>query len=111
MMLRWVSGAVLIGIAAGAGAQAMTVPPELWDRPRSGRAVLEQPVIRKAVHAYLAQPSARIVIHHAATQDGLLQAEELLAWLIALAVEKERIALRGGLKSADPINIEVVSVP
>jgi hypothetical protein len=107
---------VLIGVgfacaALGAAAQTFVVPPELWDRPRSGRAVLEQPAIRQAVNTYLAQPGTRIVVHHGSSQESALLAEELRAWLMALAVDTERIALRNDLEPSEPLRLEVIPVP
>lgn len=100
----------LVIAALGAlAADTVVVAPELWDRPHSGQTVLEQPALKQAVYAYLAQPGARLIIHHAARQESLLHAEELRTWLVALAVEAEHIALRGGLQSGDPVKIEVVS--
>jgi hypothetical protein len=95
-------------VAVAAAAQTFVVPPELWDRPRSGTTIREQPAIRQAVNASLAQPGSRLVLHHAAGQEGLLAAEELRSWLIALAVDGGRISLRGGLKPAEPLRIELV---
>jgi hypothetical protein len=96
-------------VAAVAAAQTFVVPPELWDRPRSGGTILAQPAIRQAVNACLAQPGSRLVVHHAAGQEGLLAAEELRSWLIALAVDAGRVSLRGGLKPAEPIRLEVIN--
>ena len=91
-----------------ATAQTFLVPPELWDRPRSGRDVLEQPAIRQAVNAWLAQPGARLLIRHGPGQESALAAEELRSWLAALAVEPGRVALRGDLKPAEQLRIEIV---
>ena len=107
-MIRLVSGVGWWAAAVAAAAQTFVVPPELWDRPRSGGTILAQPAIRQAVNACLAQPGSRLVVHHAAGQDGLLAAEELRSWLIALAVDAGRISLRGGLKPPEPIRLEVV---
>jgi len=96
---------------AAAGAQAadlFTVAPELWDRPRSARAVFELPPVRQALDLYLARPGARLVIHHGYGQDPLLQAEELRAWLMALAVDGARISLINDVKLNEPIKIEVL---
>ena len=99
----------LAGAAFSAFAGAtFPVPPELWDRPRSGQAMLEQPALKQAVNAYLAQPGANLLVHHAAGQEALLQAEELRAWLIALAVEPGRVSLRNDLKSGESLTIEVL---
>jgi hypothetical protein len=101
---------VLLGAMQGQ-AQTAVVAPELWDRPRSGRAVLSEPAVRQSVQSYLAQPAARIVIRHAPSQESLQDAEELRSWLVALAVEPRRIALLGDLKPGAPLAIEVVSGP
>lgn len=78
--------------------QAAEVAPELWDRPRSAQAVMAQPAVRQAVAAYQASSAARIVIIHGPRQEAQLQAEELRAWLVALAVDSTRLQLR-----ADPM--------
>lgn len=79
-------------------AQAADLAPELWDRPRSAQAVMAQPAVRQAVAAYQASSVARIVIIHGPRQEAQLQAEELRAWLVALAVDSARLQLR-----ADPM--------
>lgn len=108
--------ALRISLAAGMSGAALlawagdtyTVGPELWDRPRSGSAVAGQPVVRQAVNAYLSRPGATLIIHHAAGQEPLLQAEELRAWLIALAIETGRVSLRSDLQPGEPLKIEVL---
>ena len=108
--LEFAVGVILLcaaGAPAGA-AEQLAVAPELWDRPRSARSVLEQPAVREAVRAYLAQAGSRLVIHHGYGQDPLLQAEELRAWLMALAVDAARIELLGDVKSGESLKIEVL---
>lgn len=100
-----------IGVMGAQAAETVTVGAELWDRPRTARAVLEHPALKQAINAYLARPEARLVIRHAARNDALLQAEELRGWLAALAVEGSRITLRGGLQSGEPVKIEVATSP
>ena len=89
-------------------AQTFVVPAELWDRPRSGRAVIGQPAIRQAVNAYLAQPGARLVVRHGAAQESQLAAEELRSWLAALALDPGRISLRNDLQPSEPLRLEVI---
>lgn len=84
------------------------VAPELWDRPRSARAVLDQPAVRQALDQYLAQPAARLVIHHGYGQDPLLQAEELRMWLMALAIDGARVSLTNDVRPKEPLKIEVI---
>lgn len=107
--LRFALGAGMSAVALLAWAnETYTVAPELWDRPRSGSAVIGQPVVKLAVNAYLARPGASLAIHHAAGQEPLVQAEELRAWLIALAVEAGRVSLRSDLNPGEPLKIEVL---
>ena len=93
-----------VGLAC---AQIFEVPAELWDRPRTGRAMLEQENVKRAVAAALAKPDAQIVIHHAAGQEPLVQAEELRSWLAALAVDSRRVVLRSDAPPGAPMSLEI----
>jgi hypothetical protein len=88
-------------------AQTFEVPPELWDRPRTARAVLDQENVRRAVAAALAKPEAQIVIHHSAGQEPLVQAEELRSWLAALAIDSGRTVLRPDAAPGASITLEI----
>jgi hypothetical protein len=83
------------------------VPLELWDRPRSGRAVLSVPAVRKALAELVAAPDARVTIRHPPGNEALAQAEELRAWLVAHAIDADRIASRPDLSPRQPIRLEV----
>jgi hypothetical protein len=108
LLLKSVTGAGLAAaVSLALATETFPVPPELWDRPRSGRIVLDVPAVRQAVSVCLAQPTASLIIHHAAGQDPLLQAEELRAWLIALAMGAERISLRSDLTPGESLKLEV----
>ena len=84
------------------------ISPELWDRPRTARAVLEQRAIKQALSLHLSQPGSRLVIHHGLGQDPLLQAEELRAWLMALAIDGARLSLINDVRPNEPLKIEIV---
>ncbi|MDB5867318.1 MAG: hypothetical protein JWO70_5124 [Betaproteobacteria bacterium] len=98
---------LLVSLAALAQTPSSTypVPPELWDRPRTARAVLEQDNVKHAVAAALQKPDTQIVIHHAAGQEPLLQAEELRSWLAALAIDSRRVVLRSDVPTGMAIEI------
>lgn len=87
-------------------APAADLGPELWDRPRSAQSVMGQPAVRGAVSALLARPVARMTIVHAPRPEPQAQAEELRAWLVALAVDGSRIGLRADA-AATTIRLEV----
>ena len=107
-MLRSILVGVYAAAACAAHAQTIEVAPELWDRPRTGSALLAQDSVKSAVLAALARPEAQIVIHHSAGQDPLVQAEELRSWLGALAIDTRRIALRSDLGPGAAIRIEIL---
>ena len=88
----WIAAAVLSALAMPAA--AADVAAELWDRPRSAQTVMAQPAVQQAVAAYMAKGSVRIRVVHGPRQEAQLQAEELRAWLIALAVEGSRVQLQ-----------------
>lgn len=97
---------------SGAGvhaADSCVVPQELWDRPRTGKAVLAQAVIKPCIAAFAQRPASRLVIRHGAAAEQLLLAEELRAWLVALALDAGRIDLASvsGMKTGDPLIIEI----
>ena len=96
-------------VAGKAVAASWEVLPELWEMPRSGAAVRLQAPLRQCVEAYLAAPASRILIHHASSEESLLQAEELRAWLVALAVEAARIELAADLKPNRNLSMELIS--
>lgn len=96
-------------VVSHAFGQGWDVSPELWEKPRSGTIVRAQESLRQCVEAYLAQPGARILIHHVDSEESLLQAEELRAWLIALAVEAARVELAADLKPNRNLNVELIS--
>ncbi|MEO8442017.1 MAG: hypothetical protein ABI547_05980 [Betaproteobacteria bacterium] len=102
-LVLWCAAAVV----AHAG-DLFAVAPDLWDRPRSARAVLDQPAVRQALDQYLGQPAARLVIHHGFGQEPLLQAEELRMWLMALAVDGARVSLASSARPKEPLKIEVI---
>lgn len=98
---------IALGASAQACAQSFTVPAELWDRPRSGTAVMEPFAIRQAVVAWLARPGGRLTVHHGTSPESLVQAEELRAWLISLAIEADHVLLRNDLTPSELLRIEV----
>lgn len=77
---------------AAAPAMAADLGPELWDRPRSAQAVLAHPQLR-AVAQLQARPALRLRLVHGTRAEAQARAEELRAWLIALAVEPSRLML------------------
>lgn len=91
-------------------AERLAVPAELWEKPRSGESIIAQPVVRESVATLLAQPTARLLIQHGRSDESVLQAEELRAWLIALAVDGSRIELKSDGDHRQGLNLELVGI-
>lgn len=104
---KWTVTLAAAGVCGAVMAESVMVPPELWDRPRTGRIVLEQPAIRQVVKTHLEKKESRIVVHHGPTPESRMLAEELRAWLMALALESSQVTLRNDLGLAEPLRIEV----
>jgi len=109
MMRAWLWPVWCVALAATAAHadDIFSVAPELWDRPRGARMVREQTAVAQAVRLALSRPAARLVIHHGFGQEPLLYAEELRAWLMALAVDGARISLVSDTKVNEALRIEV----
>lgn len=103
--------ALVAAVAASASASAPppadAIPAELWDRPRSGRALLAVPAVRRALDELASNPAARLTIRHAPGGESAAQAEEIRSWFIAHAIEDGRIALRADLAARDPVRLDV----
>lgn len=83
------------------------VPAELWDKPRSGRALAASPALKPCLQQAALNASARVVIRHGSRGEAPLQAEELKGWLAALAIDPARIALANDLGANDDLAVEV----
>lgn len=88
--------ALLAPTAVWAGApsappDAYTLSADQWAQQRSGGALLKLQPLQAAVHVWLAEPQAHIVIRHAASDAGNLWAGELTDWLVSLGVPSDRI--------------------
>ncbi|MEN6586068.1 MAG: hypothetical protein ABFE02_08520 [Sulfuricella sp.] len=90
-------------------AERTALPAEFWDSPRSAALIVAQPVLQHSVAELLAHPGARLLIHHGGSDEAISQAEELRAWLIALAVDSKRIDLNtdDGVRG---LNLELVGI-
>ena len=98
---------IALAVVLAMPVSAADVAPELWDRPRSAQAVMAQPAVRQALASLQSRSDARLLIVHGPRPEAQLQAEELRAWLVALAVEGARLRLRAD-PAATTIRLELV---
>ncbi len=111
MVLSSVCPAEILAAASAPAAEPLSleVPVELWDRPRTGPAVLALPVVRQALNALGSRADARLAIRHGPGLEPAAQAEELRDWLIAHAVEPGRIAVLADASIRNALRLEIVS--
>jgi hypothetical protein len=98
---------LVAGVAPGfVSAASYTITAEDWARPRSGERVAQLPALRGLASEIATHPRTRITIRYAGGDEGLLWAEELRGWLVALGISGRRIQLRPGLESDDRIVVK-----
>jgi hypothetical protein len=86
--------ALLLGATGVRAETGCEVTAEQWSRPRSAAMVVALPGVRECVARWLADPRQRLVIVHAAGEEGALWASELRDWLVALGVPGAHLRLR-----------------
>jgi hypothetical protein len=98
--------AVLVGTALPVYADSVEITTDQWARPRSGERIVEFDALRSVVDYLDRYPKSMVTIRHAGGDEGLLWAEELRGWFVALGVEGNRIVLRTGLQQPDRIVLD-----
>jgi hypothetical protein len=90
-----------------ASAEPLALTSADWGRPRSGEALVQQPVLRSVLKVFEAEADSVIVIAHATSEAGQLWAEEIRAWLVALGVSSARIHLSARPELNDVLTLDV----
>ncbi len=78
-----------------------------WARPRSGEAVLGMAAVLQVMEEFHETAGGRIVISYPGGEEGMLWAQELRGWLIALGVVSARIELLPGYPRGNEIGLAV----
>jgi hypothetical protein len=99
---------ILICTAARAAGSVEVISAEDWARPRTGESLVELPALQRTVRNFLAQTGGRrIVIHHPRGEEGVLWAEELRGWLVALGIPFDDIVVSDESSRIDAIELAV----
>ena len=109
--------------SAGSSAESVEViTADQWARPRSGESLVQMPALKRTVRDYLGQIAGRddeqggsrntrrdqrIRIRHPRGEEGVLWAEELRGWLIALGIPSTDIAMSPDSTRVDAIELAV----
>lgn len=107
--LRIFSCAALIAVttAAVAAGQVWLLAADEWARPRDGMAMLKMAPLPEVVEAWDSQSGQHLLIRYPGGEEGLLWANELRSWLVALGVPLEQQELVAGSRQPDLIEIEL----
>ncbi len=110
---------MLISIAVCSAESVQVITAEDWARPRSGESLVRMPALKRTVRDYLNQKGnqkgslndqreQRISIRHPRGEEGVLWAEELRGWLVALGIPSADIALNPESSRIDAIELAVM---
>ena len=100
---------VLVGLVCSAmtvHAEVFEVSTEQWARPRNGERIVAFESLQKLVRHLDKKATAVVVIRYAGGDEGLLWAEELRGWIIALGISGDRVRLHAGLPDRDRLVLE-----
>ncbi len=108
-----------ISMAVCSAESVQVITAEDWARPRSGESLVRIPALKRTVRDYLNQKSnqessqndqrgQRIFIRHPRGEEGVLWAEEVRGWLVALGLPSTDIALNRESSRIDAIEIAVM---
>lgn len=87
--------------------QELLITAEQWARPRQGDALSTLEPLVAAVQRLKQLPRGHLVIRHPAGEEGILWAQELRAWLVALGVSSEDIGIAADSPREDAVYLEV----
>lgn len=96
----------LLGCTLLAHAEVYEISVEQWARPRSGSRVVAFEPLQNLVRHLGKQETAIVVIRYAGGDEGLVWAEELRGWIVALGISGDRIRLHAGLPDRDRLVLE-----
>lgn len=96
--------------AGAAQSDQAIIDSKTWARPRSGTRLVAMPQLAAIMREFEVQPKKALVIYHASGDDGVLWADELRAWLIALGAPSARLVVRAGLAPRDRLILKLEDV-
>ncbi len=97
----------LAPLIAGAAGAVRELSAADWDRPRSADTVRALPVLVDLMAELDRAPGRRLVVRHPGGEHGLLWAEELRAWLVALGLPSSQVALVPGALPGDTLELRL----
>lgn len=98
--------ALYLGSVPVLHAESIEITADQWARPRSGDRLVASRSLSVVAQKFDENPQGMIVIKHAGGDEGLLWAEEMRGWFIALGIPGRSIQLRSGLQTRDRLVVK-----
>lgn len=107
LVFRHAGWLLLLLPALASADNAFTLDAAEWSRPRTGDAVVAMPTVREAVRTWAQTAGAELAIRHPRGESGVLWAEELRDWLVALGVPADAVALDAVGRTEDRVELQI----
>ncbi len=98
----------LFANSVSAGERSWSLGADDWARPRDGVAILQMPPLPEVAEAWEQQPDQRLIVRYPGGEEGLLWANELRSWLVALGIPSQHQELIAGSRGPDHIELELM---
>lgn len=108
MLIRICALILMLSPALEAYGESWEISALEWARPRHGDWLVRQPALAGALEQVQQNPESHLQIRFPGGDEGVLWAEELQSWLVALGLESDRIERVPGSGAADRVQIRVV---
>jgi hypothetical protein len=102
---------ILVFSPVSSAESVQVITADDWARPRSGESLVQMPALQRTVRDFLSQSDERgrrILIRHPRGEEGVLWAEELRSWLVALGIPSAAIAVTPASTRIDSIELAVL---
>ena len=108
---------ILVSMSVCSAESVQIITAEDWARPRTGESLVRMPALKRTVRDYLDQKrkssqkdqtGQRITIRHPRGEEGVLWAEELRGWLVALGIPSADITVSPESSRMDAVELAVV---
>ena len=109
-MRKWVCFLLVSSfLLAPAANSDVSISAMEWARPRDGQTITQLPGLSNLIRQLLASSKNRLLVHYPGGEEGMLWAEELRGWLVALGIDSSRIELLPGTSNPDAMVLSLTT--
>ena len=92
-------------------AETVVISSAEWARPRSGETLARMPGLVQLARRLVDARTGHIRIRHPGGEEGVVWAEELRGWLVALGIASTQIELVPGTSRPGAVELELKTTP